>query len=106
MSDGFNIPEIRPVRVGLEPLAPRTAALPVAPVEGKSFKDILAESIGEVQRLQTEADVTVKQLVSGEIKDVTDAIVAVEKADLAFQTMMAVRNRMVQAYEQITQMQV
>jgi flagellar hook-basal body complex protein FliE len=80
---------------------------PAKPLEeGASFKDILAATIGEVQRLQTEADTAIKQLVSGEIKDVTEAMVAVEKADVSFQTMMAVRNKIVAAYEEIMRMQV
>lgn len=71
-----------------------------------SFKDVLTEAISEVQRLQTEADTTVRKLVSGEIKDVTETMVAVERADVAFQTMMLVRSKMVAAYEEIMRMQV
>lgn len=95
---------IRPPEV--EPTQPRLA--PPATVKGSdvSFKDMLSEAIGEVQRLQDEADTTIKQLVSGEITDVTETMVAVEKADVAFQTMMLVRNKMVQAYEEIMRMQV
>ena len=59
-----------------------------------------------MERLQNVADTTIKQLVSGEIKDVSDAMIAVEKADVAFQTMMVVRNKMVAAYEEIMRMQV
>ena len=82
-------------------------ARPTTPAPGaKSFKDVLTEAVSEVQRLQTEADATIKQLVAGEIKDVSQAMVAVEKADVAFQTMMAVRNKMVAAYEEIMRMQV
>ncbi|MFA6242487.1 MAG: flagellar hook-basal body complex protein FliE [Candidatus Hydrogenedentales bacterium] len=92
-------------RVGFDPQQMRTAPTQM-PGEGKSFKDVLAESIGEVQRLQTEADMTIKKLVAGEIKDVTEAVVAVEKADLSFQTMMTVRNKIVAAYEEIMRMQV
>jgi len=96
---------IRPSRVDLDPRRPRVTR-PVPPDGPKSFKEVLAESIGEVQRLQNEADTTIKKLVAGEIKDVTDAMIAVEKADMAFQTMMAVRNKMVAAYEEIMRMQV
>ncbi len=71
-----------------------------------SFKDTLTEAMSEVQRLGDEADHTVKQLVSGEIKDVTEAMVAVEKADVAFQTMMTVRGKVMSAYEEIMRMQV
>ncbi len=90
----------------LEPTQPRLARPLALPSSGASFKDMLAQAIGEVQRLQTEADTTVRQLVAGEVSDVTETMVAVEKADVAFQTMMLVRNKMVQAYEEIMRMQV
>ena len=73
---------------------------------GKSFKDVLADTVSEVERLQTEADTTIKQLVAGEITDVAEAMVAVERADVSFQTMMTVRNRVLTAYEEIMRMQI
>ncbi|MBI2421833.1 MAG: flagellar hook-basal body complex protein FliE [Candidatus Hydrogenedentes bacterium] len=73
---------------------------------GKSFKEMLADAITEVQQLQTEADTTIKRLVAGEIKDVSEAMVAVEKADVSFQTMMAVRGKVMTAYEEIMRMQI
>ena len=96
---------LRSGQVNLDPRHPQPArsARPAAP---ESFREFLAESVGEVQRLRSEADTTVKKLVAGEIRDVTDAMIAVEKADLAFQTMMAVRGKMVAAYEEIMRMQV
>ena len=75
-------------------------------LENRSFQDVLADAITEVQYLQTEADSTIKQLVAGEIKDVSEALVAVEKADVSFQTMMTVRNKVMTAYEEIMRMQV
>lgn len=74
--------------------------------ESSSFKDVLAQAVGEVQRLQNEADTTIKQLVSGELKDVGEAMVAVERADVSFQTMMLMRNKIVAAYEEVMRMQV
>lgn len=104
MSEEFRIPEIgrRPAEldVGLSRKS-------VMDVPGHtSFKEVLAGAVGEVQRLQNDADTTIRKLVSGEIKDVTQAMVAVEKADVGFQTMMAVRNKMLQAYEEVMRMQV
>jgi len=95
---------MRPGRVDPAQLRPARPSGPAA--VGKSFRDVLAESLGEVQRLQDEADTTIRQLVSGEIKDVTETMVAVERADVAFQTMMLVRSKMVAAYEEIMRMQV
>lgn len=87
-----------------------TQPLPSRPVStGKpdgSFKSALTDAISEVQRLQTEADTTIKKLVSGEIKDVSETMVAVERADVSFQTMMAVRNKILAAYDEVMRMQV
>jgi flagellar hook-basal body complex protein FliE len=106
MSDQFEIPKITAQQVRrVDPtvLQPSPSAEKTG---GASFKDVLTESLSEVQRLQVEADDTIQKLVAGEIKDVTQAMVAIEKADVSFQTMMAVRNKIVAAYEEVMRMQV
>lgn len=105
MGEPFRVPEISTRPVEIDPRQLRTPR-PSAPAEIKSFKEVLTGAVTEVQNLQTEADMTIQRLVAGEIKDVTQAMVAVEKADVAFQTMMAVRNRIVAAYEEVMRMQV
>jgi flagellar hook-basal body complex protein FliE len=95
---------LRPVEISAKQM--RTAQPRPAEGTSSSFKDMLVDAVTEVQRLQTEADVTIKQLVAGEIKDVSEAMVAVEKADVAFQTMMTVRNKVMLAYEEIMRMQI
>ncbi len=106
MDDPIKIPEFRlkssPI---VDPRTPRSASAPGS-AAGTSFKDVLADAVGEVERLQNDADTAIKQLVSGEVKDITDAMVAIEKADVSFQTMMAVRNKIVAAYEEVMRMQV
>lgn len=71
-----------------------------------SFKDLLVNSIEEVQKLQTQADKAIKDLVAGEVADVSQALVAVEKADIAFSTMMQIRNKIIDAYQEVMRMQV
>lgn len=105
MAEPFQITPISTQRVEIEPRAMRPPQS-AGEASAKSFKEVLAESIGEVQRLQTEADTTIRKLVAGEIKDVTEAMVAVERADVAFQTMMTARNKIVAAYEEVMRMQV
>lgn len=105
MANEFDIPKVTPQQVRrIDTAVPRIEQ--AQKPDGDSFKDVLADSISEVQRLQNEADVTIRQLVSGELKDVTQAMVAIEKADVSFQTMMAVRNKIVSAYEEVMRMQV
>lgn len=106
MADQFEIPKVSAHdvrRVDPSVLQPSPSAEKSG---GASFKDVLTDSLSEVQRLQMEADDTIKKLVAGEIKDVTEAMVAIEKADVSFQTMMAVRNKIVAAYEEVMRMQV
>jgi flagellar hook-basal body complex protein FliE len=71
-----------------------------------SFEDILTESIGEVSRLQKEADKAANDLVTGGETDIHSAMIALEKADISFRLMMQVRNKIVAAYEEIKRMQV
>lgn len=105
MTKHFEIPPVGPRPTEMDPRQLRPAQ-PAPTQPERSFKEVLTDAVGEVQRLQEEADTTIRQLVAGEIKDVTEAMVAVEKADVAFQTMMAVRNKIVSAYEEIMRMQV
>ena len=90
----------------VNPLTPRPAVPSGSTEGGKSFKDVLSEAVNEVQKLRTDADQTIKDLVAGDIKDVSQAMVAVEKADIAFQTLMTVRSKVLNAYEEIMRMQV
>jgi flagellar hook-basal body complex protein FliE len=106
MDDPFRIAEITPrPTAAVDARALRTHA-PKEEAGGASFAEVLAGAVTEVQRLHTEADMEIKRLVSGEVKDATEAMVAVEKADVSFQTMMAIRNKMVAAYEEVMRMQV
>lgn len=106
MADPINIPPITGKVAGLKPPAPPAPPAPAGRPDGQSFQDMLADTVGEVQRLQNEADNTIRKLVAGEITDVAEAMVAIERADVSFQTMMAVRNRIVAAYEEVLRMQI
>mgnify|MGYP002624828468 FL=1 len=106
MPDPFQIPDIGSSRSReIDPRQLRTHT-PRPQEPSASFQEILTDTVGEVQRLQNEADQSIRQLVSGEVKDVTEAMVAIERADISFQSMMAVRNKIVQAYEEVMRMQV
>ena len=81
----------------------RTA--PSAPTSGgASFADTLKDSIGEVSRLQQDASTAVNNLVTGKSEDVTGVMTAVEKSDLAFQTLLAIRSKLMDAYDEIKNM--
>lgn len=74
---------------------------------GKSFGDFLAESLEKVNQLQQESEQAVKSIADGaEGASLQDAMIAAEKADIAFKLMMEVRQKILDAYREITQMQV
>jgi flagellar hook-basal body complex protein FliE len=76
------------------------------PSSGQSdFFQTLEGAMDKVQEMQSGADQQVASVLQGNGQDLHSAMVAVEKADLTFQMMMQVRNKIVQAYQTISQMQ-
>ena len=71
---------------------------------GGPFLENLKSAMDEIASMQSEADGKVAQLLSGNGQDVHSAMIAVEKANLSFQMMVQVRNKIVQAYQQISAM--
>jgi len=72
----------------------------------KSFADTLNDAIGEVNKLQKTADVKMQQLATGENKNIPEVMISVEKADIALRLMVQVRNKIIEAYQDIMKMQV
>ena len=73
---------------------------------GGGFGDVLKDAISTVNDLQKQSDQSIQNLISGENKDIHSTLIAVQKADLSFQTMMQVRNKIVAAYQEIMKSQV
>jgi len=82
---------------GLTPSTDGTEAMP--------FADLLTDAVGEVNRLEDTARTTVKGLMTGSGVDVHQAMIATEKASMAFELALSVRNKAVQAYQQVMSMQ-
>ena len=68
---------------------------------GTSFADTLKNSINEVSRLQQDASQAVQDLATGKTEDVAGVMTAMEKSDLAFKTLLAIRGKLMDAYEEI-----
>ena len=71
-----------------------------------SFKDLLLDGIQEVNSMQQQADLAVQQLMTGEDVDPAAVLTAVQKADMSFRMMMQMRNKLVQAYQEIKEMRI
>lgn len=70
-----------------------------------SFADFLKQALGEVNNLQIQSQHMKQALLVGEIENVHDVMIAAEKAGLALQLTVEVRNKIVEAYQEIMRMQ-
>jgi flagellar hook-basal body complex protein FliE len=82
----------------------KTAAETASP--GPSFQSVLMESLNQVNRLQEEASQGVDKLVTGQTTNVAEVFSAARKADIAFSLLMEMRNKLLEAYQEVRQMQV
>ncbi len=81
-------------------LSPKTSAA------SGSFRDLLVESIHEVNAMQQDADRAVEKLATGGDVNPAEVLTAVQKADIAFRLLMQIRNKMVQAYQEVQNIRV
>lgn len=81
-------------------------ALPEKAPGRTSFADVLKSSLEEVNSLQQEADRAIRELATTGKTSLHDTMIALERADLSFRLMMQVRNKIVEAYQEIMRMTV
>ena len=72
----------------------------------KSFADTLKDAVGQVNTLQKQADVKAQDLATGKTDNIQDVLMASEKADIALRLMVNVRNKIIDAYNEVMKMQV
>lgn len=74
--------------------------------KNSSFLDVLAHQIGEVNKLQQDANEAIEKLATGQNKNIHETMLAVEQAEMAFKTMNQIRGKVIQAYKEIMNMQI
>jgi flagellar hook-basal body complex protein FliE len=73
--------------------------------ETSPFDELMKDAIGKVSELESQARSAVEGLISGEGVDVHQAMIATEKASMAFEMALAVRNKAIQSYQSVMGMQ-
>ena len=94
-----------PLRPVQGPMSPASTSGTEAPT-GKDFKTHLLESLEKVNQLQLEADQGVQKLLTGETDNVAEVFTATRKAGIAFDMLMQIRNKLMEAYTELRQMRV
>jgi flagellar hook-basal body complex protein FliE len=79
---------------------------PGASAESGGFLDSLKSAIGKANDVQVQAGQAVDALMTGQTQDIHRTMVALQQADVSFQLMMQIRNKLVTAYEEIQRMQI
>jgi flagellar hook-basal body complex protein FliE len=97
------VPGIKPVSI-LNTMAAQAAA-PSAQANA-SFQELLAQAIGQTNQSMLQADDMSRKLATGEAQDMHQVMIAMEKANLSLQMTLQVRNKMVDAYQEIMRMQI
>lgn len=81
-------------------------ATKISQSDSKNLVSSFKEMFNEVNKLHVEADNKVEDMVAGRNKDIPGTMISMEKADVSMRMLMAVRNKMVSAYEEVMRMQV
>jgi len=76
-----------------------------APADKATFGKWLNQSLAEADQLQQASDTAAEKLMTGESKDIHGTMIAMQKASIAFDLVMEIRNKVITAYEEIKRMQ-
>ncbi|GAB7388214.1 flagellar hook-basal body complex protein FliE [Bacillaceae bacterium] len=97
--------ELSPIRAAsLEPQG--KTKRPTAAQAAESFAQVLRTYLDNVNRQQLTAEKLAEKLATGEVANVHDVMIAAQKASLSLQLTVEIRNRAVEAYQEIMRMQI
>ena len=104
MADPISVNKLRPV----VPMELPGATKPPGPARaaGGDFAALVRAELEKVSQMQSEADEKVQKLLTGETQNLTEVFTAARKAEVAFSLLMEIRNKLVNAYEELKNMRV
>src|SRR3954469_12859123 len=96
----------------MTPITRLQTSLPIMPPSGplkiaeagsgqQPFKSFLMESLSQVNSMQQDADKAVQQLITGGDVNPAEVLTTVQKADMSFRMMLQIRNKLLQAYQEV-----
>lgn len=72
----------------------------------QNFSDFIRSTINGVNESQAEGDLSIQKLHNGEAQNLHDVMISVEQADISLRMLVQIRNKAIQAYEEIMRMQI
>lgn len=97
--------QVGDIQAALSKLSPEMSVNKSAQDVTTSFASTLDGFINNVNDLQNSANDAIDKMAAGQTADVHEVMVAMEKAKVSFDMLLQIRNKMLDAYKQIMQMQ-
>lgn len=94
------------IQAGVPRVSQLTQAEPINKNNSSQFKDLLTNAIQQVNEQQIESRKLTEKLITGEVTDLHEVMIAAEKASISLNLTVQVRNKVVEAYQEIMRMQV
>ena len=88
---------------GLRPVERPPAA---QPADKPSFARVIGNLVDDVDKLHKTAEQTTEKMITGELEDIHQVMVAMEEAQTSFRLLMELRNKLVEAYREVMKMQI
>ena len=101
-----DIQNITPLRGRFPTELPKLDETKQKPEGAGTFKDTLKGLVNDVDQMQKTAEESSKRLLTGQVEDVHEVMVAMEEAQTSFQLMMEIRGKILDAYKEVMRMQV
>jgi flagellar hook-basal body complex protein FliE len=92
--------------IGIGPMLDQICGPSPSPAPQGPFARAIDKFLGEAQSKQAAADQAIVDLATGKTENIHEVMLAVTKADLTFRTFLQIRNRVTEAYQEITRMTV
>ena len=89
---------------GTQSLVPVSTSLEVNGGGTVSFEELLSSSMKQVNSLQLESEELVRKLATGDVEDISEVVLASSRAEVALKMFMELRNKFVDAYQQLSRM--
>ena len=91
---------------GMEPLKKQDIKKLDESGNGVSFKKTLGSFVNDVNETQLKADSSIEDFATGKITNMHEVMISMKKAEMSFQFLMETRNKLVEAYKEVSRMQV
>jgi flagellar hook-basal body complex protein FliE len=102
MTNGVS--NLSPAPLGTQSATSKSMEAKAGSADSASFADTFKQYLGEVTDLQQQASEAVRDLTTGQTSDLAGVMGAMEKSDLAFKTLVAIRSKLMTAYDELRNM--